>query len=236
MFKLLPGIKRHAFRDNDPRSVQADAVFAAKRPVALQRASFTCQACGYRSAQTPKKNTHLQVHHKDDQHHNNEDENLAPICFMCHGYPHLGCNTASTGGGGGGGITSKAHLAAIPELSAPDLNNLLRAIGLAMRDPAERETAQTIYEILCSRVTSVAQAYGASAAADFAAAMARMSDEEYVNRGDAVQDLRLIFRMPVLERAAKEMAEDHPTLRPSSWAAAFGGIVDEAQAQALGAA
>src|SRR3546814_15931452 len=60
----------------------------------------------------------LQVHHKDDDHHNNDDGNLAPICSLCHGYPHLGCKTASTGGGGG--LASDAQLAAIPEPAAAD--------------------------------------------------------------------------------------------------------------------
>lgn len=231
MFSLLPGIKRSAFRDNDPRATQADAVFAVKRPAALERARYKCKACEYASPVAPKKPSRLQVHHGDDNHHNNDDQNLLPICSLCHGYPHLGCSTASTGGGGE--IASKAHLAAIPELSAADMNNLLRAIGAAMNDPAEREMAQTIYSMLCERVRPVAKAYGTSTAADFALGMAQLSDVDYKHRGDAVKDLRVMFRQPVLEQVGKEMLEDHPSLKPSTWGVVYGELVDELLEEAL---
>lgn len=231
MFKLIPGIKRSVFRDNDPRATQADAVFATRRPAALANARYTCQGCQYRSADMPKKPTKLQVHHRDDNHHNNDDTNLAAICSLCHGYPHLGCTTTSTGGGGG--LSSKAHMAAIPELSAADLNNLLRAVGAALADPAEAETARLIYQMLCDRVKPVRAAYGVSAAGDFALAMAQMSDVDYRARGDAIKDLRLIFRLPALEQAGKDLMADHPSMKPATWSVAFGETADQALSEAL---
>jgi hypothetical protein len=228
MFKLIPGIKRSVFRDNDPRATQADAVFVARRPKALENARYTCQGCLYRSAQTVKKPTKLQVHHKDDDHHNNDDSNLAPICSLCHGYPHLGCKTTSTGGGGG--LASEAQLAAIPELSAADLNNLLRAIGAAMSDPTEAAAAKQIYEMICERVRPVRAAYGTSHALDFAGAMAKLKPAEYANRGDAVFDLRLVWKPDVLKKAGTDMLEDHPSMKPSTWAASYGDLVEEALA------
>ncbi|VTU44967.1 hypothetical protein [Variovorax sp. RA8] len=228
MFKLIPGIKRSAFRDNDPRAKQADAVFVARRPQVLEKARYTCQACLYRSMQTAKKPTKLQVHHQDDDHHNNDDSNLAPICSLCHGYPHLGCKTASTGGGGS--LASDAQLAAIPELAAADLNNLLRAIGAAMSDPNEAAVAKQIYEVLCERVMPVRKAFGTSKALDFAGAMAKLNSVDYAARGDAVFDLRLVWKPEVLKKAGADMLDDHPSLKPSSWHASYGELVEEALA------
>lgn len=228
MFKLIPGIKRSVFRDNDPRAKQADAVFVARRPQVLEKSRYTCQGCLYRSIQTAKKPTKLQVHHKDDDHHNNEDSNLAPICSLCHGYPHLGCRTASTGGGGG--LASDAQLAAIPELAAPDLNNLLRAIGAAMSDPYEAAVANQIYNVLCERVLPVRKAFGTSKALDFAGAMAQLNSVDYAARGDAVFDLRIVWKPDVLKKAGADMLDDHPSLKPSSWGASYGELVEEALA------
>ena len=230
MFKLIPGIKRSVFRDNDPRATQADAVFVVRRPQVLERARYTCKACQYRSMQTAKKGTNLQVHHEDDDHHNNDDSNLAPICSLCHGYPHLGCKTSSTGGGGG--LASEAQLAAIPELAAADLNNLLRAIGAAMSDPNEAEAAKTMYDMLCERVRPVREAFGTSKALDFAGALAKLNPIEYANRGDVLFDLRLVWKADVLKKAGKEMLEDFPSLKPSSWMASYGDLVDESLASA----
>lgn len=231
MFHLIPGIKRSVFRDNDRRASQADAVFVARRPHVLERARYTCQACLYRSIQTPKKPTRLQVHHRDDDHHNNVDENLAPVCSLCHGYPHLGCKTASTGGGGG--LASDAQLAAIPELSASDLNNLLRAIGAAMSDPVEGEAAKFMYDELCERLRPVRKAFGTSHALDFAGAMAQLSATDYAARGEAIADLRVVWRAPVLKQAGKEMLEDFPSLKPTSWMASYGDLVEETLAAAI---
>lgn len=231
MFHLIPGIKRSVFRDNDRRASQADAVFVARRPQVLERSRYTCQACLYRSIQTPKKPTRLQVHHRDDDHHNNADENLAPVCSLCHGYPHLGCKTASTGGGGG--LASDAQLAAIPELSASDLNNLLRAIGAAMSDPVEGEAAKFMYDELCERLRPVRKAFGTSHALDFAGAMAQLSATDYAARGEAIADLRVVWRAPVLKQAGKEMLEDFPSLKPTSWMASYGDLVEETLAAAI---
>lgn len=228
MFKLIPGIKRSVFRDNDPRATQADAVFVARRPQVLEKSRYTCQGCLYRSMQTPKKPTKLQVHHRDDDHHNNDDANLAPVCGLCHGYPHLGCKTASTGGGGG--LASDAQLAAIPELAAADLNNLLRAIGAAMSDPTEAAAAKRIYEVLCERVLPVRKAFGTSKALDFAGAMSKLNSVDYAARGDAVFDLRIVWKADVLKKAGADMLEDHPSMKPGSWAASYGDLVDEALA------
>ncbi|TAL65701.1 MAG: hypothetical protein EPN79_11005 [Burkholderiaceae bacterium] len=232
MFNLIPGIKRGVFRDNDPRSTQADAVFVIRRPQALERARFVCQGCQYRSPQTPRKPTHLQVHHVDDDHHHNDEENLAPACSLCHGYPHLGCRTTSTGGGGG--LSSKAQLAAIPELTAADLNNLQRAIGAAMNDPLESEVASTIFELLCERVRPVRESFGSSKALDFAAALAQLSPVEYEQRDEAMQDLRVVFHPDVLKVSGAEMVEDHPSLKPQNWTSLYSPLVDEALAAARG--
>src|SRR5690625_2648446 len=79
---LIVGIKRRIHRRHDKRAAQADAEYRALRRPALEAADYRCKFCGYRS----KK--YSEVHHLDDDHHNNSPENLTSICLLCHPYHH----------------------------------------------------------------------------------------------------------------------------------------------------
>jgi len=81
---LVIGIKRKLHRRDDEHAKKADAIFNAQRNSALKRSNYCCVFCGAKSLKFNE------VHHLDDNHHNNSPENLVAICKLCHPYHHIG--------------------------------------------------------------------------------------------------------------------------------------------------
>lgn len=219
LLALVLGIKRLRFRENDPRRGRADAEFSAKRSGVLAKHSYTCQACAY----TSKESAHLDVHHLDDNHHNNEDDNLVPGCHTCHPYQHVGELVRRTDIPGEG-LGKATLVAAIPEISAVDMNLLQRAIGAALLDEKEAPMARKMIEVLSQRASEVKSEFGTFKPADFAAAMAQLTDDQYAVREDVISDLRLLFNQPTLEKLGREMVRDYPAMPLSSWTAVASGV------------
>lgn len=219
MLSLLLGIKRSRFRENDSRRTRADAEFAAKRPGALRRHNYTCQGCNYES----KQGGHLDVHHLDDDHHNNADENLAPACHTCHPYQHTG-ELVRRVDVGGEGLGKATLIAAIPELTPADLNLLQRAIGVALLDEKEAPIARQMIELLAERALWVKAEFGTFKPADFAAAFFALKDDEYAARGDAISDLRLLFNEDTTKKLGKQFTVDYPTMPMASWPEVARGV------------
>lgn len=216
---LFLGIKRSRFREDDPRRGRADAEFASKRPATLVRHRFECAGCAYES----KQPGHLDVHHRDDDHHNNQDENLVPACHTCHPYQHVGevARRTDVGGEGQGRVTL---VASVPEISAADLNLLQRAIGMALLDENEAPIARRMIEVLAERAAWIKPEFGTFRPQDFAAAMAQLSDEEYAHRHEAIADLRLLFNEATLQKLGRQMREDYPSLPVAAWPEVAAGI------------
>jgi intracellular multiplication protein IcmJ len=218
MLKLILSIKRLTFRDNDPKASRADAEAKAKRPAALARGRYTCQACGY---VTNKADPKMDIHHLDDDHHNNRDDNLVCACHVCHPYQHVG----QTGQGSNGdkieaeNLGKATFLVSVPEVNAANFNLLQRAIGAALLDPKEAPYAQEIMKILANRVKPVEAEFGTYEPVDFAAAMARLSNDEYERREEVMWDLRLLFGASSLKKFGQQLLNDHPALAVRQWEA-----------------
>jgi hypothetical protein len=225
---LLLGVKRRRFRDNDARTARADAEFAAKRPGILVKHRFTCKGCDYES----KESAHLDVHHLDDNHHNNDDLNLCPACHTCHPYQHVG-ELVRRSDVAGEGLGKATLIAAIPEIEPSDLNLLQRAIGMALLDEKEAPIARQMIEFLAERSVWVKAEFGTFKPADFAGAFAALTDEQYANRRDAISDLRLLFNEETLRKLGREMARDFPAMPVASWPDVSRGV--ERKAAATGA-
>lgn len=222
---LALGIKRALFRDNDSSAGVADAEFAALRGKALRMAEYRCVFCGYESPpRGPKGTTNLQVHHADDDHHNNDPSNLKSTCSLDHAAHHIGCDAPSAGGDMG--WASQMRVAYLPELSVQDLNLLQRALGAAMKDQQLKDVALECYGLLCTLVKPVADAYGTNKSKDFAAAMGAMSQGEYADR--IVDGLRIIFHPDLLKQAGAEMLADNEMLKPKTWKVVADGIRNSA--------
>lgn len=209
--QLVIGIKRLRFRANDAKRQAADGEYRAKRPGVVARSNGRCVYCDYSSKQ------HNEVHHLDDDHHNNDDENLAVACRGCHPYQHVG--EPSKGGDiAGEGLGARTILAAIPEVSAQDMNHLQRAIGAALLDPKEGHVARAILEHLVEeRCRPVKEVWETCLPVNFAAAMAQLSPQEYLQREKSVGHLRIIYKEDMLEEFGRQLLMDYPALPVKSW-------------------
>jgi intracellular multiplication protein IcmJ len=211
---LVPGIKRGLARRDDARAEVADAALRARRPAVLERHRHQCAGCGY----TAKVAAHLDVHHLNDNHADNDDANLVAACHVCHPYQHVG-EVSVRADAWAEGLGKKSGLAHLPELQARDLNLLLRAVGAAMLDPSTREEATEIYEELMARTEVTSTRLGAWKAADFAAAMAQLTDEQYAHRNKVLEPERLVFSERVMEAIGREFVADYPSLPVAAWPA-----------------
>ncbi len=212
LLSLILGIKRTRFRANDPRSGKADAEFAAKRPNVMTRQKLTCSGCGYVS----KVARAMDVHHKDDNHHNNADENLLLACHLCHPYQHVG-ELGQRVDVIGESLGDKSCVVMIPEIDPRDMNLLQRAIGAALLDEKEREIAKKIFEAFVSRRDWTKAEFGSDNPRDIAGAMAALTNDEYENRIEAIEDQRLMFRASHLMRVGQQFVQDYPSMPVRSW-------------------
>jgi intracellular multiplication protein IcmJ len=209
---LILGIKRSRFRANDPRSGRADAEYKAKRPGVMSRQKLTCSGCGYVS----KEARALDVHHLDDDHHNNDDANLVLACHLCHPYQHVG-ELGRRADVPGEGLGKSSCIVAIPEISPTDVNLLQRAMGVALLDEKEREIAGKIYAALLTRADWTKAEFQSCDPRDFAGAMTALSDEEYAHRVEAIEDQRLLFQGAHLKRVGQQFAQDYPSMPLRTW-------------------
>lgn len=213
--KLLLGIKRGTHRRDDAKASDADREFAASREAVLKRAGWKCVCCGWKSepAQANGMRTSLQVHHANDDHADNAEENLKPLCQLDHAYHHVGCDAPSPGGHQG--LASQMRIAAVPWLEPQDLNLLQMAIGAAWADPATREVAKAVYAALMPLSRPVQDGWGTHHAKDFAAAMARLTPAQYQAR--KVDGLRVLFHPDLLQQLGKRWVQDYPLMSPQAW-------------------
>jgi intracellular multiplication protein IcmJ len=220
MAELVPGVSRNTFRDHDPQAEAADAAYRAKRPSVLQRASFTCQACGVKSSGG------LEVHHKDCNHANNADENFSPQCVFCHPVNHIGelasrlvrADESELAGGA-------SHLAYLPDLQQSDLSHLMRTIGhvLASADASEeaKADARMLHASLLEYSHYIESVWGSSKASHFAIALKEVSEPVYAGRAEPMKGLRVVFGLGVIAKQAKKFADEFASLPMSSWPSIF---------------
>lgn len=236
--KLLIGIKRKIHRHKDDKADKADAAFRAQRPGALERAQYKCFFCAFRSL------TQNEVHHLDDDHHNNHPSNLVPVCRLCHPYQHIGeaARRSAIPSGieeGHLGAAKALGLIRVPnpdEISAQDMNHLLRAIAVALSDPKESAMAKEVYGLLshpdvfrefavaCYGEENVAEpgakgVMGVSPA-DMAAALSYLTDDEYAKREEVLAPVRVLYNPNVLiewGRGWKGPEEQRAFADPADW-------------------
>lgn len=221
---LLPAIKRGRHRQSDASAEVADAALRARRPQVLARCRNMCAGCRY-VARNP---AHLDVHHLDDDHHNNEEENLVAACHTCHPCQHVG-ELSSRTDHWAQGLGLRSGLAHIPEIGPADLNLLMRAIGAALLDEQARGDAHAIYDEIMARTEVTRHRLGAWKAADIAAAMAQLSDEQYAHRARVLEQERLVFSAQVLRSVGQEFLRDYPTLPVSAWSSVSTGADNTGQ-------
>lgn len=173
---LLPltlNIKRDKWRVDDPNFEGADAEFEQNKPRALARDDYGCRFCSFRSPPSPRGTHWQEVHHLNDDHHDNRLENLVTACQYCHMCQHIGL----------WGSKGEAVLIWLPELTQVELVHTVRTIQVAKAWAAEK------------RADAAKAAPGMKRAAeDVASSATRISDAASAyfaalkNRQDRAQD------------------------------------------------
>ena len=212
LVKLVIGIKRRIFRVDDKQSAAADSEYHAKRPQALKAGRFTCIHCGYTSQNS------TEIHHWDDNHHNNSEDNLRCNCKMCHPHHHVGqASLDAAASQVSEHLGKKTYMAVVPEMSAAEFALFQRALGVALLDPNTKNIANEILKRLGDRAKAVKGTWGTLWPADFAAAMSNLSDNEYDSRESVVQDLALLFHVDILRQIGSETLKEQTAMPVSVW-------------------
>jgi intracellular multiplication protein IcmJ len=114
---LAMSVKTKNWRMDDNNSESADAEFQQVRIKILQRDNYICAGCGFRSTR------YQEVHHRDDDHANNDPKNLITACSFCHMCQHIGL----------AGYNKEAVVIWLPEISQADLHHIVRNALVARR-------------------------------------------------------------------------------------------------------
>jgi intracellular multiplication protein IcmJ len=174
------GVKRRVWRKDDDHAQLADQAFAPVREQVLKRDNTACQFCGFKS---PK---YQEVHHRDDNHANNDPGNLLTVCNLCHQVHHLGMCGMRNGG----------FIAAIPELTQTEVSHIARAYFVAqlVADANTKDRLRGLYALMRSRADMLKSAFNLDISSPllFAEILSGCEDSLYATRGALVESLRLV--------------------------------------------
>lgn len=183
---IVLSAKRRSWRMMDAHADEHDKRYQAVREQMLQRDDYTCCYCMFRSVK------YQHIHHLDDDHGNNKPANLVTACPLCHQCHHLGM----------AGVRKAGVVIWLPEISQPQVNNLCRAIFVAVKNGGEHEqAARSLYLSLESRAGILEQELGAGSSnpASFGQAFLHMNEEQYARRAKLMAPIRLLPRMQAFE-------------------------------------
>lgn len=196
---LFLSVKTLNWRMNDRNSLEADSEFVRNRKKALERDNHTCRFCGFRNMKWQE------VHHFNDDHHDNRLDNLITTCPYCHMCQHIGL----------AGANKEAILIYRPEITQAQLHHLVRTAQVAERhyDSLKNETdangapkrspnlkiaaeaaemAKALMSALKASAEGARQHLLTSDPVDLANAMLLMPDEAYAKRREFLSGIRLL--------------------------------------------
>lgn len=200
---LLLSVKRKTWRKDAQSTESSDEAHRATRPRILERDRNTCQYCGFKSSKS-------EVHHENDDHTDNRDENRVTACPLCHGVFHIGQV----------GISGHGRLAHVPGLSQLDLNHLQRTIAMMLHlgDREQKQEAQQLLMLLASKGNGVKEAWGTSQPHHFGSALLRAEPGIFERRDDFFRDVALIYKPERFAGFVHSWAEEaYRALPPSTW-------------------
>lgn len=226
---IVLSVKRGLFRCDDMESESDAADYAEKRQLALARNIKTCQFCGFQSDKW------LDIHHKDDNHHNNDKDNLITACKICHACHHLWLAGQNNGG----------YVIYLPEISQADLNRLVRSMYVIGKVGSDvwRTRAGNLWQFLLSRTKPVIDSIGSFDPVDLGLALSTSTRDDYEHRVSTLAPLRFLISqkspMMALKRGDKVIgnvidywvSSVYQNLTESSWMDLADQVFDIAETQ-----
>jgi intracellular multiplication protein IcmJ len=200
---IVFSVKRKIWRQDDEGMESANAEYKEKRAAVLVRGGNKCVFCGFRSK-------HTEVHHANDNHADNRDENLLIADPLCHGTQHVGQVGSQRQG-------DFINLDGIPQ---SEVNHLQRTIAvvLEMGNDQEKAEARALLQHLASRAELVASEWGSANPSDFANALLNLHEEDLDKRVSAFTGMALLYR-PVrfMEYVGRWIEESYKSLPTKMW-------------------
>ncbi len=207
---LVPGVKRSTWRMHDQKREAADAQYSRVRLDVLRRDGFACRYCGFTVNGNPEANPasleasgYLEVHHKDDNHHNNAPANLVTVCPFCHQVFHAG----------NAGHRGAVIVVWCPWFTQQEVNLLSNVSAVAIaRVSRYADAGRAWFRWMSSLQTQAAQVYGDAIldAANLGTALmvcANANSPGWKRRDQALAPLRLVPRRDVYETAVAWWSE-----------------------------
>ena len=179
---LLLSAKRKTWRMDDGDHEKADTKFRDVRTKVIDRDRNTCRFCGFCAKKWQE------VHHRDDNHANNDPANLITACIFCHLCHHVGR----------AGLMNEAILVWLPEFSQADLHHIARACFVAMREPKTgptagiAEAATDLWSAMREREEQAERRLGTSRPEILAQALIELPDDLYDKRDRLLSGIRLL--------------------------------------------
>lgn len=202
---MIPGISLSVCRDVRRMPLLAHTSYkdeASKRlrEVVIGQSRFgrRCYYCDFPFGSSD----HFEVHNLDHDHQNEELANLVPVCELCHAPFHLDLVTRKWPGDVGKVIF-------LPELTQPELNNLLQAAfyAMAVKKVGEENKSEgqpnvhphVLYQKLEARADQVERnakgdilRAGLSKPFVLGRVLAEMDDDAYAKRDELFKGLRFL--------------------------------------------
>lgn len=210
LIDLSVRVKRATWRLNDQQhnSIVNDQ-FAANRLHALERDDYTCRGCNFMSLPTKTGSSFQEVHHLDDNHKNNDVNNLATMCPLCHQVFHIGA----------AGMTSGGTIVWLPEMTQAELNHLARSLFIAIYSNSEFSgSARALYASIESRAMYVEDVFAAGASDPAFFGQAFLDCDPNKIEPAVTHGLRLLAAPGRFKEAIDHWsAQSYAGVPPSSW-------------------
>jgi intracellular multiplication protein IcmJ len=208
-YQPVHGVKRQMWRKDDEHAHLADTAFLPIKEEVLKRDGYTCRYCNMKSAK------YQEVHHLDDNHHNNNPSNLLTVCNLCHQVFHYGVC----------GMRNAGFVAAIPELTQVEVNQLARAyfVSLLIAEQDVKDKLTGLYASMRNKgdLLKASFALDISSPLLFAEVLSNLDDETFANRGTLMADLRLVPTKQAFHDGQLEYyrINNRPVFLPTGWTA-----------------
>lgn len=177
----------------------------------LKRDREVCQYCGFRHAGNG-------IHHINNNHTDDSENNLATSCSVCHAYFHLGQMPEGAG-----------YVVYLPGLSRKSVSLLQKAVSVALTsgDATMRAQAKKVLNWLASHKAYVEEACGTSEPQAFALALTKTGEHGELKQDHVFEGLHIAMDPTEVESDAVDWsAGPYSKTQPSNWAFVYYNILN----------